>query len=92
MELSKNELHVLKYIRIYKLISLGCMIFGIQGILSGLYNYFTSQKPYYGVYLNNQLMGISLAVIGMGYLMYSFVKIIEKFQFNMNKNNSDKSC
>jgi hypothetical protein len=78
MEFNKNELHILKFIRTYQIISIGCMIFGIIGILSGLYNYFSSPKPYDNIYLNNQLIGISISVLGMGYLMHNFTKFIEK--------------
>jgi hypothetical protein len=34
-------------------------------------------------------MGISLAVTGMGYLMFSFIKIIEKLVGSINMDNEN---
>jgi hypothetical protein len=56
------------------------MIFGSLGVPFGLYISFSRPKPYTGAYLNNALIAASIAVLGMGYLMYCFVKIIEKFK------------
>lgn len=80
MDFNKNELHIIKFIRFYKMFSVGAMIFGSFGIPFGLYIFFSRPKPYAGTYLNNALIAASFAVLGMGYMMYCFVKIIEKFK------------
>lgn len=80
MEFNKNELHILKYLTFYKFLSIGCMILGGLGVPFGLYISFSRPKPYAGAHLNNALIGASIVVLGMGSLMYCFVKIIEKFK------------
>jgi uncharacterized membrane protein HdeD (DUF308 family) len=78
MKFTKSELHILKYLTVYKLISIGCMVLGIINTVCGLYVFFSRAKSYMS--LNNALIGASIVVLGMGYLMYCFVKIIEKFK------------
>jgi hypothetical protein len=80
MDFNKNELHILKFLWFYRLVSIGCMILSSLGIPFGLYISFSRPKPYVGTYLNNALIGASIVVLGMGYLMYCLVKIIEKFK------------
>jgi hypothetical protein len=80
MELNKNELHILKWLSFYRKLSIGCIVFGGIGIPYGLYYYFFHTKSYAEGYLNNALIAASIVVLGMGYLMYSFVKIIEKLK------------
>jgi len=78
MEFNRNELHILKYLTFYKLVSIGCMILSSINIVYGLYFFFWHAKSY--VALSNALIGASIVVLGMGYLMYCFSKIIEKFK------------
>lgn len=80
MEFNKNELHILKYLRFYKLLSIGCMIFGSCGIPFGFYVFFYHTMTYKEIRLNNALIGASISVLAMGYLMYLFLKLIEKFK------------
>lgn len=80
MEFDKNELHILKYIVFYKFVSIGCTVFGGLGIFYGSWILLFREKPCGEGHLNNALIGASVAVLGMGYLMYCFVKIIEKFR------------
>jgi hypothetical protein len=53
------------------------MILASVNILSGLYFFFSHAKSYPEILLNT---AASVIVLGMGYLMYCFVKIIEKFK------------
>jgi hypothetical protein len=85
MDFNKNELHLLKFLWFYKLLSIGCMIFGSLGIPFGLYISFSRPKSYAGTYLNNALIGASMVVLGMGYVMYCLVKIIDKFKKTTEK-------
>jgi hypothetical protein len=80
MEFNKNELHLLKYLRFYKLLPIFSMIFGGIGIPYGVYFSFYHAKSYTERALNNALIGASIAVLGIGYIMYCLVKIIEKFK------------
>ena len=56
------------------------MIFGGIGIPYGVYFCFFHARTYTERALNNALIGASIALLGMGYVMYCFVKIIEKFK------------
>jgi uncharacterized membrane protein (DUF485 family) len=56
------------------------MIMGSIGIPYGIYFYFIYAKSYMEVWLNNALIGASIAILAMGYLMYSFLRIIGKFK------------
>jgi hypothetical protein len=77
MEFNKHELRVLKRILFYKVISISCMIFGCLGIVYGLFIF--NSKTYVEMCLNNALIAASVTVIAMGYLMFFFLKIIQKF-------------
>jgi len=80
MEFNKNELHTLKYLSFYKILSISIMIISSLNILYGLYFSFYRIKSSGEIHLNNALIGASIVVLGMGLMMYSFIKIIEKFK------------
>jgi len=80
MEFSKNEVKVLQRLRAYKLLSVACMALGGLGIPQGLWAILFGRKPPSEGLYEVALMGASLVVLGMGYLMFSFVRIIEKLQ------------
>ncbi len=80
MDFNKNEMHILKYLRSYRLLSIGCMIFGGVGIPFGFYNYYIHNRPYSGAYLNNALIAASFVVVALGYLMYCLTNIIHKYE------------
>lgn len=80
MELTKNEKHILKYCSRYKLLSIASMLFGIINIPYGFYFSKVKVTTYQESKLNAALIGASIVVVGMGYLMCCFLKIIEKMK------------
>ena len=80
MELNRNELHILKYLPFYKLLSVALMILSGLGIPFGLYANFFRATTEGETLLNNALIGASIVVLGISYLMFHFSKIIEKLR------------
>lgn len=80
MKFSKNELHLIRYLSFYNLFPIASMIFGGLGIPYGFYCSFFHAGSYVEAYLNNALIGASVALLSVGYLMYCFVKIVEKIK------------
>jgi uncharacterized membrane protein len=83
MQLNKYELQTLKKLNFYKVISIGCMCFSAFGVFFGLYARFFRYHTKSEIFLNNALIGASLVVLGISYLMYHFLKIIEKLNKNI---------
>jgi len=77
MEFNSNDLHILRFLSLYKAISIVCMVFGILGIPFGLYLRFRSELC---AYSDNALIGASVAVLGMGYMLHCFVRLVGVFK------------
>lgn len=78
MEFNKNELHILKFLSLYKAIAVFSMVFGILAIPYNLYYpLFSSQSC---AYSSNALIGASMVVLGMGYILHCFVRLIGVFK------------
>jgi hypothetical protein len=84
MNLDKNEIHILKHLRAYKYFSAFAMVFGAFMLLWNLYDRFFKAQSQADTYLRNQLIGASIAVAGMGYLMWHFIRLISKLR-NTNR-------
>jgi hypothetical protein len=80
MELNKSEIHILKYLPFYRLLSIVLMIFSGLGIPFGLYANFFRPTTSGETLLNNALIGASIVVLGISYLMFSQLRIIEKLK------------
>jgi hypothetical protein len=61
------------------------MIFGCCGIPFGFYFFFYHTTTYKEICFNNALIGASISVLAMGYLMYSFLKLTEKFKIELRQ-------
>ena len=85
MQLNKYELQTVKNITFYKVISIIIMCLGVSGIPIGLYISFFRCNTRSELYLNNALIGASLVVLGISYLMYHFLKIIEKITIRLQR-------
>ncbi len=83
MEFNKNELHMLNVLSLYKALAIVYMVFGIVGIPFGLY--LRSSRWQACAYLNNALIGASIAVLGLGYILYCFVKLVGVFKRGMTR-------
>lgn len=91
MEFNRNELNVLRHLRAYKLLSFVCMVLGGFGIPQSLWAIVFGRKASSEVLYEVMLMGASLVVLGMGYLMSSFLRIIEKLDQKPNDEQNLKS-
>ena len=80
MNLDKNEIHILKYLRAYKYSSAFAIVFGGFMLFWNLYVRFYKTQSQADTYLQNQLIGASIVVVGMGYLMWHFIKLIDKIK------------
>ena len=80
MELKKSDYHIVKHLKFYKVLSILAIIINLVNIPYGIYFshfYVISVRE---VRLNNALVGASIVVLGMGYLMYCFLNTIERLK------------
>lgn len=76
MNFDKNERHILKYLSFYKRFSIIVMAVSSSLALFGVYVIlFKGQTP-----KDNALTGAAVVVLGCGYLMFHYIRIIEKFK------------
>lgn len=80
MELNKSDYHIIKHLKLYKVLSIIVMIVSIANIPYGIYYSHFYASYFREIRLNNALVGASVVVLGMGYLMYCFLKTIERFK------------
>ena len=85
MQLNKYELQTVKNLTFYKVISIIIMCLGVSGIPIGLYISLFRCNTRSELYLNNALIGASLVVLAISYLMYHFLKIIEKITIRLQR-------
>jgi hypothetical protein len=87
MNLNKNDLHTLKYIRAYKIFAGFGMAFGTYMLLVNLYDSFFKALSKHDFYLHNQLIGASMSVVGLSYIMWHNLNLIKKLK-NQGNNKS----
>ena len=80
MQLNKHDLHTLKYLTFYKYLSVFGIIFGLLRIIGGIYDHFYRIQGKREIFLSNEIIGASLVVIGVSFLMLHFIKLIEKLK------------
>ena len=80
MQFDKDDLHILRCLKFYKILSIVCTILGGLAIPQSLWAIFFYIESRSVVRLNLALIGASLVVMAMGYLMYCLIKIIDKFK------------
>lgn len=80
MEFNKSDYHIIKHLKFYKVLSIIAMIVSIVNIPYGLYFSHFYANSFKEIRLNNALVGASIVVLGMGYLMFCFLKTIERFK------------
>jgi len=85
MNLDKNEIHILKHLREYKYFSACAMVFGAFMLLWNLNGRFYKTQSQADIYLQNQLIAACIVVVGMGYLMWHFIKLINKIKNTTHK-------
>ncbi len=80
MELDKNELHLINNLRLYKLIAVSCMLIPGAGVIFGIFVSITQPERYAQNHLHNALIGASIAMSGMGYLIFCLLKAVDKLR------------
>lgn len=94
MHMNKNELHTLKYLSFYKCFLIASMCISASGIPLGLYARYYRFHMESQLRLNDALIGASMVVLGLSYMSYHFLKLIEKLWFKVSQGSqieSDKS-
>ena len=88
IQLNKNDVHILKYLAFYKVLSISVMV--ISGLLnlSQIYARFFKDKSEGETILINALIGSALVVFTCGYFMHLFLRLIEKLNVLKQGNNA----
>jgi hypothetical protein len=87
MHLDKNEAYILKHLSLYKNLSIVIMSVSALLFLFGVYLIFF--KEHTG--RDNALTAAAIVVLSCGYLMFCYIKIIEKFKRTYQLDDKDKS-
>ncbi len=80
MELKKNEIQTLKYLFYYKILSVIFMGLGVLAAVFGIYANFLKHPTNEQFYMNNALIGAALVVLGISYVVFYLIHLIEKLK------------
>jgi len=86
MNFDKNELHILNNLSFYKKLSIMTMVASIMLFLFGVYVIVFMRHDL----KDNALTAAAIVVLGCGYLMFLYIKIIEKFKRRYQLDDKDK--
>lgn len=86
MNFDKNEHHILKNLSFYKNLSIAVMLASVMLLLFGFYLIFFAEHTG----RDKALTAAALVVLSCGYLMFCYIKIIEKFMRRYQLNDKDK--
>lgn len=80
MFLNKNDLHNIKYILIYRIISIVVIIFACGRLMYALYEKCYGKQTFQEQLYNNEIIGASIVVLGMGYMLLNYLITIKKLK------------